>query len=608
MRMRGAAAAALLAVLPAARPAPPASGGGFRGDAAHDGVYPATARGALAGIEWRVQTGGDVVSSVTVAGGLAYVGSGDGRLYALDAATGARRWVYEAGGAVATTPAVARGRVYFGARNGVYAAAEAASGRRVWSFRAGPDLPLPWGHESGDHYLSSPVVVGGTVIFGGGDGVIYALDAASGEVRWRAHTGGRVRSSPAVSGSRVVVGSFDGIVYCFSLRTGAERWRFATAGAALESGKYGYDRRSVQSSPAIADSTVFIGARDGFLYAIDLISGREKWHVDHKISWINSSPAVSDGIVYAASSDAAFLQAVDAATGAEKWRVATDVPVWSSPAISGDYLYVGDWVGRVHAIDRRDGKEVWKFRTGSQVLASPVVNGDLVLVGSTDGGVYALRTADTAVQRAVFFDSSYVKAARLDGPDKLASYFAKRGYQALDAAALVGWMEGRVRDRAPSVLVFAIDFVPERLAQAPLERSLFRRYLEAGGKVVWAGLPPALWPRDSTTGEPAPSQLALDWSASSALLGVTMDKAIFDPRGARATPEGLRWGLPARWRDAWGVDAHGVTAMLGRDDWGLAAAWVKNYGGAPGTGFVKVPGSDPFIVYLAAERRPAGVH
>jgi hypothetical protein len=54
------------------------------------------------------------------------------------------------------------------------------------------------------------------------------------------------------------------------------------------------------------------------------------------------------------------------------------------------------------------------------------------------------------------------------------------------------------------------------------------------------------------------------------------------------------------------VDAHGVTSVLGRDDWGLAAAWVKNYGGAPGTGFVKVPGADPFLVYLAAERRPAG--
>jgi len=55
------------------------------------------------------------------------------------------------------------------------------------------------------------------------------------------------------------------------------------------------------------------------------------------------------------------------------------------------------------------------------------------------------------------------------------------------------------------------------------------------------------------------------------------------------------------------MSAHGVTDVLGRDEWGLAAAWVKSYGGAPGTGFVRVPGADPFVVYLAAEYRPAAV-
>jgi hypothetical protein len=36
----------------------------------------------------------------------------------------------------------------------------------------------------------------------------------------------------------------------------------------------------------------------------------------------------------------------------------------------------------------------------------------------------------------------------------------------------------------------------------------------------------------------------------------------------------------------------------------LAAAWVKNYGGPPGTGFVRVPNDDLLSIYLAAEYRP----
>jgi eukaryotic-like serine/threonine-protein kinase len=604
MSVRSVAAAAI--VLAAAAPLR-AQQGTFRSDSARNGVYASGTKDALAGWEWRVQTGGDVNSSPTIVRGVVYVGSGDGLLYALDVRSGATRWTFDAGSPVASSPAVADGRVFVGARNGAYFAVDAATGKRVWTFRTGADLPLAWGHESGDHFTSSPVVAGGRVIFGGGDGVLYTLDAATGKELRRARTGGRIRSSPAVSGDRVVVGSFDGYVWCYSLKTGAELWRFATAGVQLESGKFGYDRRSVQSSPAIAGGTVFIGARDGFLYAIDLATGKEKWHFDHRISWVNASAAVDDGIVYTASSDAAFVQALDAATGVEKWHVTSDVPVWSSPALSGGHLYVGDWIGRLHAIDRRDGARQWLFRTGSMILSSPAVSGALVIVGSTDGSVYAVRTGDETVQRAVFFDSAYLKATRLEAPDKLAAYFSHRGYQQLGAAALAGWMEGRVRDRAPSTVVFAMDFVPAPIAQPPYETSLLRRYLESGGKIVWAGLPPAIWPRDSTSGDLVGSLLALDWAASSALLGVTMDAAIFDNRGVHATAAGARWGLPTRWRDAWSVDARGVSEVLGRDEWGLAAAWVKSYGGAPGTGFVRVPAADPFVVYLAAEYRPGAL-
>jgi hypothetical protein len=441
-------------------------------------------------------------------------------------------------------------------------------------------------------------------VFGGGDGTIYAVTAAEGAPLWKVKTGGRVRSSPALAGDRVIVGSFDGYVYCLSLATGAEQWKFATMGTTLETGNFGYDRRSIQSSPAVANGVAYIGARDGVVYAIDVATGKEKWRFDHKISWINASPAVSDGVVYTASSDAHFVNAIDAATGVEKWRYATDLPVWSSAVVSGGVIYAADFQGRLHAIDRNDGKGKWIFRTGSMILSTPAVQGQLVIVGSTDGAVYAVRTSDVAVQRAVFFDSAYLKATQLEAPEQLATFFSRRGYQQMGVATLKGWMEGRIADKAPSTVVFAMDFAPEIIAGKPYETSVLRRYLDSGGKVVWAGLPPAIWPRDST-GELVGSLLALDWKASSALLGMSMDDAIFDKRGVRPTAAGIAWGLPAgHYRDAWSVNASGVTTVLALDEWGWAAAYVKSYGGASGTGFIRVPRGDPFIVYLAAEYRP----
>jgi hypothetical protein len=258
----------------------------------------------------------------------------------------------------------------------------------------------------------------------------------------------------------------------------------------------------------------------------------------------------------------------------------------------------------VHALDRKSGKALWFFRTGSTVHSSPSVSRDLVFVGSTDGGVYALRLASTPVQRAVFFDSTYIKSASTPDPNLLSRYFQNRGYQVLDEKALGDWVQARIADKAPSVLVFAVDHLTSNMLDtASLDRSPFRRYLDAGGKVVWPGIPPVLFPRDPKTGSPGGLD-ALKWGNATKLLGVPHEAAMFDPHGTRATSSGTQWGLPTRWRAAWGIDPDRSITVLGLDEYGLATAWTKRYGGPEGTGFVRVPADDPMVVYLAAEYRP----
>jgi outer membrane protein assembly factor BamB len=575
----------------------------FRGDATHSGVYAGSPGQYLAGLQWRFLTEGDVISSPTVLGETVYVGSGDGRLYALDRNTGARKWAFDSGNPIPSSPAVGGGAVYFGTRDGHFFGVDARTGKQRWTLATGPVMPWPWGHESGDVYLSSPAFADGTVFFGAGDGRVYAVDAATGKEKWRAQTSGRVRSSPAVDASRVYVGSADGRVYAFDRATGAQKWKFETEGVKLESGKFGFDRRTVQSSPAIANGTVFVGARDGWIYAIDATSGAEKWRFDHKVSWINTSPAVLDGVVYAGSSDGQFVQALEAASGRELWRTTTGV-TWSSPAVAGDMLYVGDGAGRLHALDRRTGKILWSFRTGSTMHSSPTVSGDLIIVGSTDGGVYAVRATGTPVQRAVFFDSTYIKSASVPDASLLSRYFSNRGYQVLDEKALGEFLQARIADTAPSVLVFAIDHLPPSAVDTTaFEQSPLRRYLDAGGKVVWPGIPPVLFPRDPKTGSPG-GLSALKWGNATKLLGVPHESAMFDQRGVRATDTGKRWGLQPRWRTGWGIDIDRSITVLGLDEFGLASAWVKRYGGPEGTGFVRVPPDDPMTVFLAAEYRP----
>jgi outer membrane protein assembly factor BamB len=49
---------------------------------------------------------------------MVYFGSGDGRLYALDARTGQEKWRFKTDGGVNSSPAVAGGVVYFGSTDG----------------------------------------------------------------------------------------------------------------------------------------------------------------------------------------------------------------------------------------------------------------------------------------------------------------------------------------------------------------------------------------------------------------------------------------------------------------------------------------------------------
>ena len=67
---------------------------------------------------WTFLTRARVESSPAVAGGRAYIGSNDGRFYALDMSNGAKLWEFTAGAPLSASPAIAAGRVVIGSQDG----------------------------------------------------------------------------------------------------------------------------------------------------------------------------------------------------------------------------------------------------------------------------------------------------------------------------------------------------------------------------------------------------------------------------------------------------------------------------------------------------------
>lgn len=569
-------------------PAPEVNARMFRLDAQRSGVYPPPTPAASGMIAWTFTTGGAVRASPVVAGDLLLVGSGDGFLYALDRRNGAERWRFAAGSPVNASPAVQGGLVYIGDRANKFYALDLRDGRLRWQAETGSDQPWPWGHEGWDYYTSSPAVAGGLVIAGSGDGNVYAFDAGSGTERWRAATGGRVRASPAIADSSVYLGSTDGVFYALDLATGMLRWKYETEGASHHAAVVGFDRKSIQSSASVNGENVFFGSRDGGVYSLARATGALAWRTGHKFSWIVGSPAVAGERLYVGGSDGQFLECLNRDTGELVWQIPTGARVFSSPAVAGDVLFVGSHAGTLDAIETSSGARRWSLPLGAAILSSPELAGDMLYIGTDGGAVYGIRLSDAPPPlRAVYWDETRLPWNVYPSHDMLRDFFSTRAYQVLGYRELHAFMAARIEDRFPSVVVFAMDDFPHKAGVAPADTMLGRRYLDAGGKIVWFGYPPLLITRDATG-----KALALARNAAAAILDVDFSEWHGDRYPVYPTEAGRRYGLSRWWMGSSGVATDQVSEVLARSENGGAGAWVKNYGGAPGSGFVWLGGGD----------------
>jgi outer membrane protein assembly factor BamB len=341
----------------------------FRNDPANLGrsLFSAT---RVSDVGWTVATQGYVESSPAIAAdGTTYIGSGDGKIYAITQ-NGTIRWTYNTGSPVDSSPAIAPNKnVLVGCDNGAVLCLS-------------PVGELIWSYTTGGPVRSSALIVDGSVYVGSMDGSLYALDLASGAKLWQYATGGSIRSSAAAgTDGSIYFAAGDGYLYALN-PAGTLKWRFRTGSAA-------------DTSPALgSDGTVYFGSGDGYFYAI-APDGSMKWRFSTG-SVADSSTAISpDGTLY-------FGAGMDGGNGALYalrpngtliWRV--NLPgggIVSSPAIDrAGTIYVGACNHRMYAYNP-DGTVCWSFLTGSSVVSSPAVGADSsVVFGSYDGSIYCLR-------------------------------------------------------------------------------------------------------------------------------------------------------------------------------------------------------------------------
>ncbi|HLE54545.1 MAG TPA: PQQ-binding-like beta-propeller repeat protein [Thermoplasmata archaeon] len=256
---------------------------------------------------------------------------------------------------IEATPAVGRGLVFVNTLDGFYAL-DVRTGDVSWENLAVKGL-------------SSPALVGETVLVGGSDGRVHALNATSGEERWNTtlvehpmFSG--ITSSPKVEYDFAYVGTFNesggpGDVVALWISNGSIAWRHATASVDF-------------SSPAVFDGSVYVGVMGHY-------------NTTTQVTW-----------------DPPFgVLALEAASGNEEWFFPTNASVAASPVVHGDLLLVPAKNGFVYALNRTHGTPVWSrdVRAG---VSSPALDGDTLLVGGGsfgEGGVLVAVDVASGVPR-----------------------------------------------------------------------------------------------------------------------------------------------------------------------------------------------------------------
>ncbi len=175
--------------------------------------------------------------------GSAIFGSLDFCLYSVSA-RGTCNWRVSLGGPVSSSPALSDDTriAYVGSWDGCIYAVETATGHIRWSFK------------TRDHVYGSPAVMAdGTVLCGSTDGTMYAF-TPEGNLLWTFDVGEPIRSSPALAGDGTIFfGAADGRVYALN-PDGTRRWSYDTTQQ---------DRNDLNSSPALGEGRLYIGSEDG---------------------------------------------------------------------------------------------------------------------------------------------------------------------------------------------------------------------------------------------------------------------------------------------------------------------------------------------------------
>ena len=342
----------------------------FRGDTALTGTTGDKVPDKLS-LRWTFKTGGEILSSPVIGSGRVFIGSTDGKVYALHLKDGKKIWEFDAGDDLEASPLLVAGSIYIGSLSGEFFSLNADTGAVLWKYKTEGSIygSANWVRVPGSQEL--------LVFVGSHDNRMYCFEGASGKLNWTYEIDHYINGAPATDGTLIVFGGCD------------EKLHIANVVDGKKLGEVGVGSY-IPGSAALAGERAYLGHYGNKLVCIDMKNRKIAWEysdAEHADSFF-SSPAVGKEHVVIGSRDG-YLHCVNRATGKQAWVFRTRDEVDSSPVIAGNRVVSGSTDGRLYLVDLEKGQETWSYEIGAAITGCPAVAGGWIVIGSEDGRVYA---------------------------------------------------------------------------------------------------------------------------------------------------------------------------------------------------------------------------
>lgn len=271
------------------------------------------------------------------------------------------------------------------------------SGSMDWKlFRGDPalsgytdtDLPqqpeLLWTYKGEVRTVSSPVVDNGTTYWCDKRGKVCGVNI-KGELAFEYDLKTAVEATPMIYDSTLYIGRIDGYMTAISLAKRDTIWNYETMG-------------QISASPNIMKfagrKAIVFGSYDNNLYCVDAKNGKELNQFESGY-YLNGAAALWKGHVIFGGCDS-WVRIIDCKTGNRTDSLLLDAYVPASPAIMGDYCYIGDYSGNIYKLMLEDGeivrhkKIVCENGENGSFIAVPAISTDAFYFFSGDRHLHAI--------------------------------------------------------------------------------------------------------------------------------------------------------------------------------------------------------------------------